>query len=142
MLRDPLSPEPPGRSVAQEQAREDVSEKTLLTVKEAAALVKLSIGAVYALCNSGTLPHHRLGQGRGAIRIDRQDLLRYVEECRVGAAPRKRSGSPAGSLGTASSAPAPKLPTPGFKHLRVDGLLAPPRPGDGPTSDRGGRSSP
>ena len=59
-----------------------MSEKTLLTVKEAAALVKLSIGAVYALCNSGTLPHHRLGQGRGAIRIDRVDLLRYVEECR------------------------------------------------------------
>src|SRR3954449_13496005 len=64
----------------------------LLTVREAGDLMKLSAGAVYALCKAGTLPHHRLGQGRGAIRIDRQDLLTYVEACRTGAAPVARGG--------------------------------------------------
>jgi hypothetical protein len=48
---------------------------------------------VYALCKAGTLPHHRLGQGRGTIRIDRQDLLAYVAACKSGTAPLRRSGS-------------------------------------------------
>jgi excisionase family DNA binding protein len=113
----------------------------LLTVKEAADLLKLSAGAVYALCKSGTLPHHRLGQGRGAIRIDRQDLLAYVEACRTGtgAAPVTRGGVPQ----PVPETPAPKgrLPVGGFKHLRVDRLLGGQPPADGPSFDRGESSA-
>jgi excisionase family DNA binding protein len=111
----------------------------LLTVKDAAGLLRLSTGAVYALCKSGTLPHHRLGQGRGAIRIDRLDLLHYVEACKTAAAPVGGGGSPAASVGTA--APQRPLPSPsGFKHLRLDRLLDVQRPADGPPS-RGGDHS-
>ena len=83
MLRDPLSPEPPSRSFPEEQARGDLSEKTLLTVKEAAALVKLSIGAVYARENerawSRTVQRHGLGapiRTLGRRRRDRRRRLR------------------------------------------------------------------
>jgi excisionase family DNA binding protein len=110
----------------------------LLTVKEAADLLKLSAGAVYALCKSGTLPHHRLGQGRAAIRIDRQDLLRYVEACKTGATPAVRGDSP--SLAPKTPTLNGPLPAGGFKHLRVDRLLGRQRPADGPLSGRGDRS--
>ena len=86
-----------------------------LTVKEVADLLKLSLGAVYALCKAGKLPHHRLGQGRGAIRIDRQDLLAYVQACKTGAAPVARSGpSQPGSSTTAGAAEASRR----FRHVQ------------------------
>jgi excisionase family DNA binding protein len=110
----------------------------LLTVKEAADLLKLSLGAVYALCKAGTLPHHRLGKGGGAIRIDRQDLLTYVEQCKAGAAPVARGGS--SSPVPESPAPRNSLPVGGFTHLRLDRLLGGQPPADGPTSDRDGRN--
>ncbi len=110
----------------------------LLTVKEAANLLKLSCGAVYALCKAGTLPHHRLGLGRGAVRIDRQDLLAYVEACRTGAAPIRGSGPSLPPSGTPAGQK--RLPAGGFKHLRVDRLLAELPPADNPSSDRGGRN--
>lgn len=109
----------------------------LLTVKEAADALKLSSGAVYALCNSGTLPHHRLGQGRGAIRIDRADLLAYIIACKKGVAPLE--GNPRASAN--STSPKRPLPTAGFKHLRLDRLLGGQRlEGDQP-ADRGGHSA-
>jgi excisionase family DNA binding protein len=61
-----------------------VEDHSLLTVKEAAQLLRVSLGCVYALCASGELPHYRLGNGQAAIRISKADLLDYMERCRSG----------------------------------------------------------
>ena len=45
-----------------------------LTVKEAASELKVSLGAIYAMCDENTLPHTRIGSDRGTIRIARADL--------------------------------------------------------------------
>ena len=112
----------------------------LLTVREAADLLRLSAGAVYALCKSGALPHHRLGRGRGAIRIDRQDLLRYAEACKSGGAAPAREGGPAPPPAPAGTSQTPRPGAP-FKHLRVGPPPGPrPRAGGRP-SGRGGRSA-
>src|SRR4051794_35781443 len=58
---------------------------TLLTVHEAADLLRLSDAAVYALCKAGQLPHYRLGKGKGAIRINEGDLLAYLQQSKQGA---------------------------------------------------------
>jgi excisionase family DNA binding protein len=110
----------------------------LLTVSEAAQLLKLSLGGIYALCKSGNLPHHRLGAGRGAIRIDRVDLLTYIAACKTGAAP--VAGGPVLPK-TPSAAPKGAMPHIGFKHLRLDRLLGGQPPADDPPADRGGRSA-
>jgi excisionase family DNA binding protein len=110
----------------------------LLTVKEAAEMLRLSSAAVYALCKAGTLAHHRLGRGRGAVRIDQKDLFAYVEACKAGAAPVRGGGPPS----PPPPAPAPQRPLPAgvFEHLRVDRLLSGRRPADDPPAGRGGRS--
>lgn len=41
----------------------------LLTVQEVATRLRCSRGLVYGLCLQGKLEHHRLGLGRGTIRI-------------------------------------------------------------------------
>jgi excisionase family DNA binding protein len=110
----------------------------LLTVKEAAALSKLSCSAVYALCNAGIIPHLKLGKGRGAIRIDRGDLLRYLDGCKAGSDHLKATSTPP----ICQASPGHALRVNGFKHLRVDRLLSrQPHAGD-PSSYRGGRSAP
>lgn len=45
-----------------------------LTVQEAAARLKVSPDTVYDLCASKKLAHHRIGGGRGSIRINPADL--------------------------------------------------------------------
>ena len=45
-----------------------------LTVKQAARRLNVSPSLVYAMCAAGRLPHHRVGVGRGTIRIDEADL--------------------------------------------------------------------
>ncbi len=55
----------------------------MLTVRDVAVLLKVSQGAVYTLVESGVLPHHRIGAGRGVIRIREDDLDRYIDSCRV-----------------------------------------------------------
>jgi len=55
----------------------------VLTVKETAELLKVSPGCVYQLIAERRLPHHRIGVGRGCIRIRQQDLEQFVENCRV-----------------------------------------------------------
>lgn len=48
-----------------------------LTVGEAAKYLRVSEGAIRELCNSGKLTHHRIGAGRGTIRIQREELKTY-----------------------------------------------------------------
>lgn len=50
--------------------REEALE--LLTVAEAASILRLSRPTIYRLVSDGTLPAHKIG---GSIRIDREEML-------------------------------------------------------------------
>lgn len=58
-------------------------ELTLLTVQEVADRLKCSRALVYALCDKGKLPHHRLGLGRGTIRVSERDLATFLNASRI-----------------------------------------------------------
>ncbi len=55
----------------------------LLTVAEAAELSGIPSRTLYSLCKDGQLAHHRIGSGRGTIRIKRADLDRHLRQSRV-----------------------------------------------------------
>jgi len=55
----------------------------MLTVNEAATRLNVSARTVRNLINSGTLPHHRIGVGRGVIRISEAALEKYLADCEV-----------------------------------------------------------
>ena len=74
----------------------------LLTVREVAERLQVSLSLVYTLIESKKLACHRIGTGRGAIRVHRDDLDRYLRECRV-----------------ESDQPVPPPPRPQLKHLRL-----------------------
>jgi len=52
----------------------------LLTVRQAAAMLTVSIRQVYNLINEGKLPHYRIGN---AIRLSEADVEDYLADCRV-----------------------------------------------------------
>lgn len=54
----------------------------LLTVREAADRLRLSVAAVYELVARGKVLSHRVGPSRGAIRIREEDLQQFLESCR------------------------------------------------------------
>src|SRR4051794_21397448 len=58
----------------------------LLTPAETAAILRLSVSAVYALCDAGELPCLRIGAKRGRIRIERSDLEAYLAGTKAKAA--------------------------------------------------------
>jgi excisionase family DNA binding protein len=59
-----------------------------MTVKQAAQRLEVAPSTVYALCAAGLMPHHRVGLGRGVIRIDEADVRDYIEaRRRVAATP-------------------------------------------------------
>jgi len=51
----------------------------LITVKEAAAILRVSKPQVYLLCEKKLIPHLRLGGAGKGIRIDRQELIKWIE---------------------------------------------------------------
>ena len=53
-----------------------------LTVREVAAVLQVSIACVYAMVAEGKFAVHRVGTGRGSIRVDRSDLEQYLASCR------------------------------------------------------------
>ena len=55
----------------------------LLTVKEVAKRLGVSASTIYGLVSSGELPAHRIGVGRGAIRIVVLEVERYLDANRV-----------------------------------------------------------
>lgn len=57
----------------------------LLTIKELAALLRISRAASYALVQSGRLPCVRLGNRGGSIRVLESDVWEYVQRCRTSA---------------------------------------------------------
>lgn len=55
----------------------------LLTPKQVAARLSLSVTAVYALCDSGELPCHKVGVSRSRRRIAENDLADYLQRTRA-----------------------------------------------------------
>ena len=74
----------------------------LLTIHEVAAILKVSKSLVYGMIASGKIACHRIGNGRGAIRVRRDDLEEFLAACRF-----------------AESEPAPRVPRPKLKHLKL-----------------------
>lgn len=54
----------------------------MLTIKDVAARLSVSATCVYQLVASRKLACHRIGIGRGAIRICESDLEKFVDDCR------------------------------------------------------------
>lgn len=74
----------------------------MFTVREVATRLRVSPSLVYQLVEAGKLACHRIGTGRGAIRISLLDLEAYLQECR-----------------SERHTPMPKLPRPRLKHLKL-----------------------
>lgn len=55
----------------------------MLTVKQASERLNVSAATIYALVSTGKLPGHRVGVGRGVIRIAEADISAYLDECRT-----------------------------------------------------------
>jgi excisionase family DNA binding protein len=67
-----------------------------MTVAEAARILEVTTGVVYDLCSKRLIGHHRVGAGRGQIRLTQDDIDEYVARRRVepiDATPRERAES-------------------------------------------------
>ena len=67
---------------------------SLLTAQNAANRLQVGRTTLYELLRSHKLAHHRVGTGRGSIRIRQEDLERYLDSCRVTDEERTRSAAP------------------------------------------------
>ena len=56
----------------------------MLSVKETARWLNVSPSTVYGLINSGELKCHRVGVGRGVIRISEAAISDYLDSCAAG----------------------------------------------------------
>lgn len=54
----------------------------MLTVKQVADRLNVSQSIIYALVDKGKIVCHRIGVGRGSIRISEEDLACYLRSCR------------------------------------------------------------
>ena len=54
----------------------------MLTVKQVAERLNVSQSIIYSLIDAGQIVCHRIGLGRGSIRIAEDDLARYLKSCR------------------------------------------------------------
>jgi len=71
----------------------------MLRVREVAEILHVSGTCVYQLIEKGKLACHRIGVGRGAIRVCESDLESYIESCRKpGNETANRSSRPQGRL--------------------------------------------
>ncbi|WP_145383197.1 helix-turn-helix domain-containing protein [Botrimarina mediterranea] len=76
----------------------------LFTVAMVAERLRVSRTTVYQLVESGKLAAHRVGGGRGAIRVSEEQLAEYLH---------------ASCSQANASQPAPKPPTRRLRHLRL-----------------------
>jgi excisionase family DNA binding protein len=82
------------------------------TVQEIATQLKVSRSNVYQLVERGVLVAHRIGAGRGCIRIAQEDFEAYLESVRL---------LPALSASRRSTRSSARPRIPGlFKHLEVN----------------------
>jgi excisionase family DNA binding protein len=54
----------------------------LFSPDEVASVLNVSRSLVYQLIDSGKLVPHRIGNGRGAIRVSEDDLANFLATCR------------------------------------------------------------
>jgi excisionase family DNA binding protein len=54
----------------------------MLNVREVAERLRVSATCVYQLIEQGKLACHRIGIGRGAIRVSAEDLEEFIDGCR------------------------------------------------------------
>jgi excisionase family DNA binding protein len=80
----------------------------MLTVKQVAEQLGMSLGCVYGLIQSGKLPSHRIGVLSGRHRISVSDLAAFVEQSREEKQP------------TGPAAPMKQKPLSAFKHLKLE----------------------
>lgn len=73
-----------------------------MTVKQAAARLEVSPSLVYSLIAAGKLRYHRVGHGRGRLRVPEDAIGEYLARCTF--APEEEK-------------PAPKLPK--LRHIRL-----------------------
>jgi excisionase family DNA binding protein len=64
----------------------------LLTVKQAAEKLGVSVSLIYGLCAAKKLRHARHGLGRGTIRIPEDAIEEYHQSVTVSAAPAPPNG--------------------------------------------------
>ena len=76
-----------------------------MTIREAAKRLEVSQALVYSLVASGKLRSHRIGNGRGVLRISEEQILAYL----MGT-----ESTPPSSASVSVSVSRPKL-----KHLRL-----------------------
>ncbi len=55
----------------------------MLTVKQTAERLNVSQNTIYSLISNGKIPCHRIGLGRGAIRIAEADLAEFLQQSLV-----------------------------------------------------------
>ncbi len=67
----------------------------LLSIKEAAELLGLSCGLMYALCARKKIRHERYGLGRGTIKIPEEAIDEYRRSVTVGPQPAAIAAPPA-----------------------------------------------
>lgn len=89
----------------------------LLTVAQVAQRLALSTTAVYSLCDSGELEHHRVGVGakRKRYRVSPDALESYIAATKVSAPPVLALPRRRGRLGESSVAGCPRLRAAGWK---------------------------
>ncbi|MCA9196653.1 MAG: helix-turn-helix domain-containing protein [Planctomycetales bacterium] len=58
-------------------------DSPMLSVKQTSELLSVSVATVYSLVHRGKLPSHRIGVGRGVIRIRLVDIEAYLESCKT-----------------------------------------------------------
>ena len=56
----------------------------MLTVQDIAQRLNVSQACMYRIVQSGKLACHRIGNGRGTVRISEEDFDEYVRACRIG----------------------------------------------------------
>jgi excisionase family DNA binding protein len=83
-------------------------DEVMFTVKQVAEQLSVSVTCVYQMISQGRIACHRIGLGRGAIRVASEDLTAFVESCRREEKPNQIASLPA---------PAARKR---FKHLRLD----------------------
>ena len=54
----------------------------LMTVKETAGMLSVSVSTTYQLIEQGKLACYRIGAGRGSIRVCVEDVELYLASCR------------------------------------------------------------
>ena len=58
------------------------SKAMLLTVKQIAERLNVSVSCVYELISEGILSCHRIGPRRGSVRVSEEELSRYLDACK------------------------------------------------------------